>query len=75
MALKYREIKHPLFYAVKGDSVSVWWIDNDDDVCCFDYIPANYPSFSIGSFESKKEAKDRASEMKDEGWEVIDNEF
>ena len=29
MALKFREIKHPLFYAIKGDAMTIWWIDRE----------------------------------------------
>lgn len=68
------ELKHPLFYACKEFSMTVWWEDENDNVCFFDYLPDNYPSFSMGSFDSRKEAKERAVEMENEGWEVLDNE-
>ena len=74
MALKFREIKHPLFYAIKGDAMTIWWIDNEEDVCYFEHIPENYPAFTLGSFDSIEDARDMASQMKGEGWEVIDNE-
>lgn len=74
MKIPFTEIKHPVLVAFRDGNHTVWWADKDDDICFFDNIEGNYPQYTVGSFDNKEEAKQRAKEMEEhEGWEIIEN--
>lgn len=73
---EFFEIKHPLFYATNGDHFTVWEDLPNGSVFAFDYLPENYPKFTVIVFEDVNEAVERAREMvEDEGWEVVKQRF
>jgi len=58
---------------VTDESVSVWLYDLNGVVVCINIIPVNIPPYVISSFDSVKEARERATKMEDEGWRIIVN--
>jgi len=73
------EIKHPFALLVHGCSeagaFSVWWEQSDGTIAFFDYIPENYPMFTLGTLKDREEALKRLGQMTEkEGWVLVDGE-
>ena len=73
------EIKHPFVVLTtdeESETFSVWWKQSDGSIAFFDYIPENYPAFTVGLFKNGKEALNRLKEMTDnESWFIIGGEM
>lgn len=76
MRIHTQEIKHPLVHLYTSDTgaSTVWWEDVDGDIYYWDDLPANYPRWTIGNFDSREEAVKRLKEMTSkEGWEIVED--